>query len=149
METVVAAAVVDFPWVLEKPAGDLELEEGGEVLGHDVAQSGLWRGGGQLSVEEPGQRLALEAEGKGSGGLKMVLVKGLEEKVVGLGGEVAPGAWSERTTHVLVNKFSEFPEKVMLGLVCGVWVVTRRYVDNSSHRGAWADVRVGRGQSGM
>ena len=36
-----AAAVVDFPWVLEKPAGDLELEEGGEVLGHDVAQSGL------------------------------------------------------------------------------------------------------------
>ena len=77
------------------------------------------------------------------------VMKELEEKVVGLGGEVAPGAWSERTTHVLVNKFSEFPEKVMLGLVCGVWVVTRRYVDNSSHRGAWADVRVGRGQSGM
>ena len=83
LETVVAAAVVDFPWVLEKLAGELELEEGGEVLGHDVAQSGLWRGGGQLSVEEPGQRLALEAEGRGSGGLKMVLVKGLEEKVVG------------------------------------------------------------------
>ena len=80
---VVVAVVVDFPWVLEKLAGELELEEGGEVLGHDVAQSGLWHGGGQLSVEEPGQRLALEAEGRGSVGLKMVLVKGLEEKVVG------------------------------------------------------------------
>ena len=83
LEKVVGAVVVDFPWVLEKLAGELELEGGGEVLGHDVAQSGLWRGGGQLSVEEPGQRLALEAEGRGSGGLKMVLVKGLEEKVVG------------------------------------------------------------------
>ena len=68
LETVVVPVVVDFPWVLEKLAGELELEEGGEVLGHEVAQSGLWRGGGQLSVEEPGQRLALEAEGRVSGG---------------------------------------------------------------------------------
>ena len=41
METVVVAAVLEFPWVLEKLAGELELEERGEVLGHDVAQSGL------------------------------------------------------------------------------------------------------------
>ena len=48
--SVLETVVVDFPWVLEKLAGELELEEGGEVLVHDVAQSGLWRGGGQLSV---------------------------------------------------------------------------------------------------
>ena len=67
----------------------------------------------------------------------------LEEKVRSLGGEVHRGVWSGRITHILVNNFLAFPEKVMLGLVSGRWVVTRRLVDRSLLRGSWANSRVG------
>ena len=47
----VQVLVVDVPWVLERLAGELEPEAGVEVSNHG-AQSGLWRGEGQLSVGE-------------------------------------------------------------------------------------------------
>ena len=67
----------------------------------------------------------------------------LEEKVRMLGGEVETGVWSERITHVLANKFQNYQEKVMLGLVTGRWVVTRRFLDRSLARGSWAHPKVG------
>lgn len=67
----------------------------------------------------------------------------LEEKVRRLGGEVETGAWSERVTHVLTNQFQHYQEKVMLGLVTGSWVVTKRFLDKSSARGSWANPKVG------
>ena len=67
----------------------------------------------------------------------------LEEKIRCLGGEVHTGAaWSGRITHVVAASFLQYPEKVMAGLVSGCWVVTRRYVDRSSARGDWANIKV-------
>ena len=67
----------------------------------------------------------------------------LEEKILRLGGEVQAGVWSQRITHVLTKDFNKYHENVMMGLVTGRWVVTRRFVDNSCLRGGWANTRVG------
>ena len=66
----------------------------------------------------------------------------LVAKITSLGGSVVEGSsWKGECSHVIAANFGQYLEKVMAGLVAGRWVVTKRFVERSYQKGAWANTK--------
>ncbi|XP_023342474.1 uncharacterized protein LOC111712162 [Eurytemora carolleeae] len=66
----------------------------------------------------------------------------LTEKILSLGGEVDNSAsWSDKCTHVIAANYQLFNVKVLAGLACGRWIVTRRYIDRCFKNGSWINTK--------